>query len=86
MARLAGLPAEVIERARAVLLQHEQSEHRLTDQLSPGAEPPTALQFTLFTPVNNAVIERLAQADLDAMTPLDALNLLAELKKRIEEG
>jgi DNA mismatch repair protein MutS len=84
VARLAGLPAEVIERAREVLIQHEQSEQRLTDQLSPGAEPPQALQFTLFTPVNNAVIERLAQADLDAMKPLEALNLLAELKKQIE--
>jgi len=83
VARLAGLPAEVIERAREVLSQHEQSEHRLSDHLSPGAEPPQALQFTLFTPVNSAVIERIAQADLDAMKPLDALNLLAELKKQI---
>ncbi|OFV95936.1 MAG: DNA mismatch repair protein MutS [Acidobacteria bacterium RIFCSPLOWO2_02_FULL_61_28] len=86
VARLAGLPAEVIERAREVLSEHEQSEHRLTDQLSPGAEPPQALQFTLFTPVNNAVIERIAGADLDAMKPLEALNLLAELKKRIGES
>ncbi len=85
VARLAGLPAEVIERAREVLSQHEQSEHRLSDHLSPGAEPPQALQFTLFTPVNSAVIERIAQADLDAMKPLDALNLLAELKKEIEK-
>ena len=85
VARLAGLPAEVIARAREVLIQHEQSEHRLTDRLSPGAEPPQALQFTLFTPVNNAILERIAQADLDAMKPLEALNLLAELKKQIEQ-
>jgi DNA mismatch repair protein MutS len=85
VARLAGLPAEVIERAREVLSQHEESEHRLSGALSPGAEPPSALQFTLFTPVNSAVIERITRADLDAMKPLEALNLLAELKKQIEQ-
>ena len=85
VARLAGLPAEVIDRAREVLSQHEESEHRLSGALSPGAEPPSALQFTLFTPVNSAVIERITRADLDAMKPLEALNLLAELKKQIEK-
>jgi len=85
VARLAGLPTEVIERARQVLSQHEESEHRLSGALSPGAEPPSALQFTLFTPVNSAVIERITRADLDAMKPLEALNLLAELKKQIEQ-
>ncbi|MBI3894482.1 MAG: DNA mismatch repair protein MutS [Acidobacteria bacterium] len=84
VARLAGLPLEVIERAREVLNYHEQSEHRLTDTLSPTAAPPEALQFTLFTPAHHPVIERLASANLDEMKPLDALNLLAELKKQIE--
>jgi DNA mismatch repair protein MutS len=86
VARLAGLPAEVIERAREVLSRHEQSEHRLSGTLSPGAEPQQAVQFTLFTPVNSAVVERIANADLDAMKPLDALNLLADLKREIENG
>ena len=37
VARLAGLPRSVIERAREVLLKHEQSEHELSETLSPGA-------------------------------------------------
>ena len=86
VARLAGLPAEVIERAREVLTYHEQSEHRLSDTLSPAAEPPAALQFTLFTPANQALADRIARINLDELKPLDALNLLAELKKQIEEG
>ena len=84
VARLAGLPGEVIERAREVLSQHEQSEHHLSGHLSPDAASPNAVQFTLFTPVSHEIIERLAQADLDQMKPLEALNLLAELKKQIE--
>ena len=38
VARLAGLPRSVIERAREVLRKHEQSEHELSERLSPGAE------------------------------------------------
>jgi DNA mismatch repair protein MutS len=37
VARLAGLPRSVIERAREVLRKHEQSEHELSERLSPGA-------------------------------------------------
>ena len=85
VARLAGLPGEVIARAREVLSQHEETEHRLSGSLGPGAAPPSALQFTLFTPVNSAVMERIARSDPDTMRPLDALNLLAELKKQIEQ-
>ena len=86
VARLAGLPVEVIERAREVLSQHEQSEHRLSGRLSPGDEPSRAMQFTLFTPARHPVLERLGQTNLDDLKPLDALNLLAELKKQIEES
>ena len=85
VARLAGLPGEVIARAREVLSQHEEKEHRLSGSLSPDAAPPSALQFTLFTPVNSAILERIARSDPDTMRPLDALNLLAELKKQIEQ-
>jgi len=39
VARLAGLPRCVIERAREVLQKHEQSEHELSERLSPDSEP-----------------------------------------------
>jgi len=82
VARLAGLPREVIERAREILLRHEQSEHELSEELSPGASPAPQQQ-PIFAPLDREVIERLKQADLDNLKPLDALNLLAELKKQI---
>ncbi len=85
VARLAGLPRSVIERAREILCRHEQSEHQLSEKLSPGAvasEPP-AEQQAMFTPIDREVLEALRNADLDNLKPIDALNLLAQLKKQI---
>jgi len=81
VARLAGLPRAVIERARDVLRRHEQSEHQVSTELSPGAAP--APQQPLFTPLDRAILDALRDADLDNLKPLDALNLLAQLKKQI---
>ena len=46
VARLAGLPNPVIRRAREILKRHEESEEKLTEQLSPGAAPPSAQQVS----------------------------------------
>ena len=83
VAKLAGLPNEVITRAREVLAEHESVERLATDHLSPGATPPPT-QLTIFTPLSQPVLEKLREVDLNRLTPLEALNLLAELKKQIE--
>src|SRR6266403_1291748 len=86
VARLAGLPRSVIERARQVLKKHEQSEHQLSETLSPGATDsthPNGAQEVLFTPLDRAVLEKLREADLDHLAPIEALNLLSDLKKQI---
>src|SRR5579872_3454556 len=82
VAKLAGLPNEVVERAREVLVQHEFAEQQATAHLSPGATPPAA-QLTIFTPLSQPVLDKLREVDLNRLTPLEALNLLAELKKEI---
>jgi DNA mismatch repair protein MutS len=78
VARLAGLPLSVIERARQVLLQHEQSEKRNVAQ-----ETDAPLQLTMFTPLSQRILDRLEQTDTNSLTPLQALNLLEELKNEI---
>jgi DNA mismatch repair protein MutS len=83
VAKLAGLPNEVITRAREVLAEHESAERALTEHLSPGASTP-ATQLTIFTPLSQPVLEKLREVDLNRLTPLEALNLLAELKRQIE--
>jgi DNA mismatch repair protein MutS len=83
VAKLAGLPHEVIVRAREVLAEHENAERQVTGHLSPGANPLPA-QLTIFTPLSQPVLERLREVDLNRLTPIEALNLLAELKKQID--
>ena len=82
VAKLAGLPNEVVERAREVLVQHEFAEQQVSTHLSQGATPPAA-QLTIFTPLSQPVLDKLRDVDLNRLTPLEALNLLAELKKEI---
>jgi DNA mismatch repair protein MutS len=86
VARLAGLPPAVIARAREILQRHEQSERRLSEELTPGMPPNSngaGEQQALFTPIDREVLEALRAADLDQLRPIDALNLLAQLKKQI---
>ncbi|MCI0355725.1 MAG: DNA mismatch repair protein MutS [Acidobacteria bacterium] len=86
VAKLAGLPHEVIGRAREVLAEHESAEQRLGDQLTAGedSQVPVARQLTIFTPLSQGVVERLRGTNLDQLSPLEALKLLYELKKEIE--
>ncbi len=84
VAKLAGLPNEVIERAREVLVEHENAERQLTGQLATDeSRAAPAAQLTIFTPISQPVLDRLREVDLNRLTPLEALNLLAELKKQI---
>jgi DNA mismatch repair protein MutS len=85
VAKLAGLPNEVVVRAREVLAEHESSERRLSERITPGSSnvPERPAQLTIFTPLSQPVLEKLREVDLNRLTPLEALNLLAELKKEI---
>ncbi|HXG33518.1 MAG TPA: DNA mismatch repair protein MutS [Bryobacteraceae bacterium] len=82
VARLAGLPPAVIERARQILALHEKTEHQVTAELSPRPES-RPVQIRLFEPVNHEIAERIRNLKLDELRPLDALNLLSELQQEL---
>ena len=84
VAKLAGMPEEVVERARQVLAEHENAEARLSGNLAGSAsDVARAAQLPIFTPLSQPVVERLRELDLNHLTPLEALNLLAELKEQV---
>jgi DNA mismatch repair protein MutS len=81
VAKLAGLPPEVVERAREVLTELEEAGP-LRDH-APG-EPPA--QLPLFEPPPRSIIEeKLKDIDLDNLTPLEALSKLAQLKAEMDK-
>jgi DNA mismatch repair protein MutS len=81
VAELAGLPKAVIQRARDVL-------HELETERSGGAPAAALPQLSLFaaTPPDDGLRRELAGIDVDAMTPLEALTRLYELRERAREA
>ena len=86
VARLAGLPEPVLERAGELLANLESHEYDLTGRprIAGSAEeggPPD--QLNLFAPAEEVVAAVLKEVDLQQLTPLAALNLLHSLKSRL---
>jgi DNA mismatch repair protein MutS len=80
VAELAGLPNAVVKRAREVLSRLE-GEHRVVPGAPPA--PPDPGQLALFGEVlPHPVVDDLKALDLNTMTPIEALNRLAELQKK----
>ena len=81
VARLAGLPPVVIDRAKHVLRQHEKQEQQSV-QVETAADP---MQMTIFTPLSQKIVDRIEATDVNSLTPLQALNLLEELQQELKE-
>jgi DNA mismatch repair protein MutS len=84
VARLAGLPNQVIVRAREILRRHERKEEKLTEELSEASKEAVPASQTSFTAIHESVLEELRGADLNGLTPIEALNLLAALQKELK--
>jgi DNA mismatch repair protein MutS len=81
VAKLAGVPEPVCRRATEVLRQLERQELKVLEAAAPGPQP---VQLALFPPAEDAVLQRLRKLDADRLTPIEALNLLAELKREVD--
>jgi DNA mismatch repair protein MutS len=88
VARLAGLPPEVIERAKQVLWSLEQSDHLGAPALRPRplSPPPSAEQLPLFGERLDPILEELKSLDVNEMTPLEALAKLADLQRKLKKN
>ncbi len=83
VARLAGLPEPVLVRARALLKDMERGEgpfRRPAKQMGLFEERPAPV-----APVSHPALDALASADVNRLTPLDALHLVAQLKAMVEK-
>lgn len=86
VARLAGIPPNVVERAKEILANLEAMA--LDGEDKPRFAPPQRkrserVQMRLFAEKADLVLDRVRRLDISAMTPLEALNLLEEFKKEL---
>jgi DNA mismatch repair protein MutS len=86
VARLAGIPAKVIKRAKEILSKIENSDLQLSDTLS-AASPRASLrkthrQLDLFPRPEHFIVQKLQNLDIARMTPMDALNCLHDLQEK----
>ena len=91
VARLAGMPAAVITRARAILEALEQDELRRGGRPSLSGTPAEPQQqlglFQTIAPLDEKtqrILDVLRGLDTDSLTPLQALTILADLKKDVQ--
>ena len=82
VAKLAGLPIEVIRRAREVLIEHEGLEPHTPKR--PRQQSQDSVQLAIFTPLSQQIVDRLKETDVNRLTPIEALTLLDQLKKQLE--
>ena len=82
--KLAGLPPKLLSvPAKFCTSTRTPSSRPRRISLPARAKPEPQMQLTMFTPLSQKIVDRLREADLDSLTPLEALNLLHELKKQI---
>ena len=79
VAKLAGLPNSIINRAKEILKELEEGSNApavIKEKIDDN------MQLSLISN-DNAVVERLSEIDLNTLTPIEAINLLYELKGMI---
>ena len=86
VARLAGIPDTVINRAKTVLARVESGDHLIKNKaLNPGKKKSSAqTQLSLFRKPEEVILEKLINLDISTMTPLDAINYLNDLKQQAD--
>lgn len=77
VARLAGLPKKVIDRAQDILEEYDNCETACSVQITPRAEKETAPMGSLF---DSSLQQQILKMDVMAMTPIEALNALYKLQ------
>jgi DNA mismatch repair protein MutS len=86
VARLAGIPPAILGRAKAVLKQLESINRKSYRKNFIRNTKDRPLQLHLFDDQPDRVRKKLQEIDINAITPLEALNELGELKKILDEG
>jgi DNA mismatch repair protein MutS len=84
VAKLAGIPHSVIDRAREILDTLERKERDVVEETRRRGPAPATRQLGLFNSTEQSIIDALRTIDVDTLSPRDALNALYELKQKLQ--
>jgi DNA mismatch repair protein MutS len=88
VAQIAGLPKEVLKRAKEILFELEKNNINESAKLSTENKNISKEQMDLFlnmADINNPMIEKIKNLDIKNLTPLDALNFLSLLQDDLKD-
>jgi DNA mismatch repair protein MutS len=85
VAKLAGIPHSVIDRAREILDTLERKERDVVEETRRRGPKPATTQLGLFSSKEQSIIDALRELDLNSLTPIEAMNRLYELKTKLGE-
>jgi DNA mismatch repair protein MutS len=83
VAKLAGIPHSVIDRAREILDTLERKERDVVEETRRRGPAPATRQLGLFSSTEQSIIDTLRAIDVDTLSPRDALNALYELRQKL---
>ncbi len=84
VAKLSGIPSSVVSRAKVILKELEENGAVTTViKTAPKEAPEEAMQIGMFSGANNELLDEIKELDVNTLTPIEALQKLYEIKKRI---
>lgn len=83
VAKLAGLPDQVVKESEEILKNILESDPLESIKKSQTKDPRLIEQMALFRSENHPIIKKIDDLDIDSLTPLEALKILAEFKEKI---
>ena len=88
VARLAGVPREVIQRAKEILsqLEEEHLDEFGRPRIARPEAPPKEIQLTLFAPAEHPLLDEIRGIDLNQITPLEAMRRIEQWQSELSEG
>ena len=81
VAKLAGIPETIIRRAKTILKELSLAETNSDKNTVQKADTNEDTQLSLLAPVNDVITDKLNSVDINTLTPIEAINLIYELKK-----
>jgi DNA mismatch repair protein MutS len=85
VAKLAGVPSEVVNRAREILSDLERAGVVAPKASAPSTHSEPDLFSQIVMSKDSDVADKIREADINTMTPIEAMNLIYKLKKLLED-